>query len=65
MGGCDNPFGCILIFLSRFTTICPPPEFNYTRSHEAAGQYEGQAGEEWCRGVMIDAWYFDCVMMIV
>jgi hypothetical protein len=51
--------------LSRFTTILFCPELNYTCSHEAAGPYEGQADQEWCRGVMIDAWYFDCVMMIV
>jgi len=62
MGGCDNPFGCVLIFLSRFTAIFAFPEFKYTRSHEEAGPYEGQ---EWCRGVMIDSWYFDCVMIIV
>jgi hypothetical protein len=64
MGGRDDPFGCILIFLFRFN-IFYPPEFNYTCSHEEAGPYDGQAGQEWCRGVMIDAWYFDCVMMIV
>jgi hypothetical protein len=64
MGGRDDPFGCILIFLSRFN-IFVIPEFNYTCSHEEAGPYEGQAGQEWCRSVMIDAWYFDCVMMIV